>query len=358
MGLPFDACMIRRIALSLNRKVLAQPKVFPYDCVMALPSHLKSLQALELAARTGSFAAAAELLRITPAAVGQRVKVLEDYLGIALLERGRAGIRPTDELLRALPNLRQGFAALESASATLDMQRAQEIHVGAVPDFADLWLKPRLAAFRAAHPNVRFRVNGEGDAPLRLARVDCEIVFAPSGGGENEDVLFHDAILPIASPAIVARVTALGPDDPLEGFPLLHTDFYRDDPAVPNWPRWCAAHDVTRTAPERGPRFQRIAAVTAGITADAGIALCGIALLSDLAAAGRIKAAFPDQPAHRSAHVFLARYRADAANARILQRFRAWLAGEARATARWVDTVASGRDLQIRSQPKDKDHIG
>jgi hypothetical protein len=49
---------------------------------MGPPSHLKSLQALELAVRTGSFAAAADILAITPAAVGQRVKALEDYLGM------------------------------------------------------------------------------------------------------------------------------------------------------------------------------------------------------------------------------------------------------------------------------------
>lgn len=341
--------MISRIGGRLNRKLLAQPKVFPYNLRMVVPSHLKSLQALELAARTGSFAAAAELLGITPAAVGQRVKVLEDYLGIVLLERGRAGIRSTDELLQALPDLRQAFAALEAASAALDMQKAQEVHIAAVPDFADLWLKPRLAAFRAAHPHVRFRVNGEGDAPLRLTRVDCEIVFDAANTGENEDLLFRDVVLPIASPAIVARIAWLDRDVRLEGFPLLHTDFYRNDPAVPNWSRWCADQGERRTAPERGPRFQRIAGTMQALGADAGVALCGVALLPDVAAAGGIEAVFPDAVATPSSHAFVARYRSTPASARTLQRFRAWLIGEARATSRWVEGIAAGRDLQIRS---------
>ena len=43
-------------------------------------SYLKSLQAVDLALRTGSLAAAADALAITPAAVGQRIKALEDYL--------------------------------------------------------------------------------------------------------------------------------------------------------------------------------------------------------------------------------------------------------------------------------------
>ena len=61
-------------------------------------SHLKSLQALEIAVRLGSLKHAANVLAITPAAVGQRVKALEDYLGIDLLERGRSGLRPTPQL--------------------------------------------------------------------------------------------------------------------------------------------------------------------------------------------------------------------------------------------------------------------
>ena len=168
---------------------------------------------------------------------------------------------------------------------------------------------------------------------------------------ENEDALFRDVVLPIASPAITARIAALDDLARLEGFPLLHTDFYRDDPAVPTWPRWFAAQGEPRTAPDRGPRFQRIAAVTSALAADAGIALCGVALLSDAIGAGRIGAALPGTPAWLSGHAYIARYRANPANARTLQRFRAWLIGEARATARWVETVAAGRDLQLRTQP-------
>jgi LysR family glycine cleavage system transcriptional activator len=119
---------------------------------MAALSHLKSLQALELAARTGSFAAAAEHLAITPAAVGQRVKALEDYLGVTLLERGRSGISPTPELAKALPQLVAGFASLQEACAALDMARPQELHIAAPPDFAELWLAPKARRISRAPP--------------------------------------------------------------------------------------------------------------------------------------------------------------------------------------------------------------
>ena len=65
---------------------------------MAAVNHLRALQALELAIRKGSLKAAAVELSITPAALGQRIRALEDYLGFDLLVRGRSGIRPTKEL--------------------------------------------------------------------------------------------------------------------------------------------------------------------------------------------------------------------------------------------------------------------
>jgi LysR family glycine cleavage system transcriptional activator len=50
-------------------------------------SHLKSLQALEFALELGSLRAAGSVPRNTPAAVGQRIKALEDHLGVELMVR-------------------------------------------------------------------------------------------------------------------------------------------------------------------------------------------------------------------------------------------------------------------------------
>src|SRR5215469_5075525 len=144
---------------------------------MAL-SHLKSLHA------------AAQALWISPAAVGQRIKALEEYLGVDLVVRGRSGLRPTPELSGALEHLRAAFQELDTVSTMLNLQRGDEIHIAAVPDFADLWLKPRIASFRTAHPNVLFCINGEGDAPLRIGRLDCEITFGQQRAGANDEPLF------------------------------------------------------------------------------------------------------------------------------------------------------------------------
>src|SRR5580704_18455538 len=121
---------------------------------MMVVSHLRSFQALELALRTGSLKGAADLLGITPAAVGQRIKALEDYLGVDLVVRGRSGLRPTAELSGAVEHLRAAFEELETVAALLNLQRGDEIHIAATSDFVDLWLRPRLDSFREQHPQV------------------------------------------------------------------------------------------------------------------------------------------------------------------------------------------------------------
>ncbi|HEY0115948.1 MAG TPA: LysR substrate-binding domain-containing protein [Allosphingosinicella sp.] len=300
---------------------------------MLAPSHLKSLQALEMAVRTGSFTAAADRLAISPAAVGQRVKALEEYLGIELLVRGRAGIRPSPELTGALPHLAEAFGALELAVHELDLQRGQELHVAAASDFVELWLKPRLDAFRAAHPNILFCINGDGDAPMRLGKVDCEIAFGPLPEDPDSDLLFRDFIVPIGSPANVARTGDLPAERRLEGFPLLHLDLYKDDPAGLSWPAWCARNGIARTAPDRGMRFQRITAALDAVLASAGLSLCGVGMLLDRIASGSIGLPYPISTGHWSEHAYVARFRQDAALRPHVVRFREWLLRESRATA-------------------------
>lgn len=84
-------------------------------------THLRSLQALDLAIRAGSLKAAARELGVTPAAVGQRIRALEDYLGTDLLLRGRSGLTPTPELNLVLDDLKQAFDALERVTEALDL---------------------------------------------------------------------------------------------------------------------------------------------------------------------------------------------------------------------------------------------
>ncbi|MFK2890868.1 LysR substrate-binding domain-containing protein [Dyella flagellata] len=302
---------------------------------MAL-THLKSLQALELALRLGSLQAAARALWVTPAAVGQRIKALEEYLGIDLVVRGRQGLRPTPELSGAIEHLRAAFQELGTVDTMLNLQRGDEIHIAAIADFADLWLKPRIEDFKAAYPHVLFCINGEGDAPLRIGQIDCAISFGPQHTNATDDLLFGDFLLPISSPEIAHRIANLALRDCLEGWPLLHLDFYKEDPGAPNWSSWIKVQHLKRTEPNRGIRFQRISAALEAIRANAGFAICGLALLGEDIGDGSLNLPFPVSTGHWTTHVFQARFHPEALLRPQVTCFRHWLQGQATGTRDWL----------------------
>src|SRR5574343_1423184 len=82
---------------------------------MKSPVHLNALRAFEASARHQSFSAAAAELHVTPAAVGQLVRTLEDWLGTPLFVRSQSGkvrLIATEAAEQALPNIRAGFDRL------------------------------------------------------------------------------------------------------------------------------------------------------------------------------------------------------------------------------------------------------
>lgn len=164
---------------------------------MPRTTHLNSLQALELAIREGSLRAAAHRLGITPAAVGQRIRALEQFLDMDLVLRGRSGLRPTPALEAALEDLQTAFAALDRVSESLDFQRTAEIHIVADPDWSDLWLRPRLEQFQEEHPNIHLNVNGEGDVPMRLGAADVTIDRDPNGRARGGKFFITKSFCPL-----------------------------------------------------------------------------------------------------------------------------------------------------------------
>lgn len=288
-----------------------------------VPTYLKSLQALELAVRVGSLRAAAEQLSITPAAVGQRIKALEDYLGLDLLARGRSGIRPTRELSAAIAHISAAFRELETATSILEFQRVHEIHIVADTDWAELWLKPRLAEFNAENPNILFCINGIGDVPVRLGQADCEIWFGESRGGRDEEEMFRDYLLPIGSPENTRYVWATA--SRLEGFPLVHLDCYRADSAAIGWPEWVRKHGYRKTALERGIRYPNVVRALESIYADSGILICGLGLMDAGVRSGRLSLPFPVTQGAWTGHAYRVAFRESAARRTQVARFRSWL---------------------------------
>lgn len=124
---------------------------------------LNALRVLDAAARHLSFTRAADELAVTPAAVGQQIRALEDLLGVVLFRRTSKGLELTDEAGAGLESLRTGFLHFEDAVQAMQAGQSSHVYTIAAPrDFLAAWLAPRLAAFRAENPQVRYvLVDGE-----------------------------------------------------------------------------------------------------------------------------------------------------------------------------------------------------
>lgn len=325
---------------------------------MSAANHLRALQALELAVRGGSLKRAAEQLSITPAAVGQRIRALEDYLGLELLVRGRSGIQPTAQLRKAIEHLSSAFQHLDAVSSILDFQRVDEVHVVADTDWEQLWLRPRLPAFKRENPNILLCINGIGDVPMRLGQEDCRVWFGAPAPDANSAVLFADYLVPISSPENAARVARQPKQATLEGFPLLHLSKYAADPAAIDWPRWVERHGFRKVGADRGLRYRQLAHALEAVTSNAGLLLGGIALILDHLERGEITAVFPPQKGSWTQHAYQVSFRKHAARRSASQVFRAWLLQESAGTSRTLAAFAAGRRLRTAKPQREERPLG
>ncbi len=154
---------------------------------------LNALRVFDAAARHLSFTRAADELAVTPAAVGQQIRALEDLLGVVLFRRTPKGLELTEEAVTGLEALRSGFLHLEDAVQAMQAGQSSHVYTIAAPrDFFAVWLAPRLAGFRAANPEVRFSlVEGEG-ADFTEANLDLAVRWA-EGPGDLEGMVLGDA---------------------------------------------------------------------------------------------------------------------------------------------------------------------
>lgn len=169
-----------------------------------IPS-LNWLRVFEAAARTGSFARAAQALNMSPPAVSQQIKALEGALGRVLFDRGARSVTLTDAGKAFLPTVVRALHSVESASASLFGGRdSAPLTVQCSLLFGAGWLAPRLKRFSAANPDIRINlISAIQEEEFTAGKSDLRIVFGmPPGPFEVSDPLFGEEIYPVAMPEI------------------------------------------------------------------------------------------------------------------------------------------------------------
>jgi len=229
---------------------------------------IDGLQAFEASARLGSFERAADALNISASAVGKRIGTVEQLLGTPLFVRGAKSLQLTPVGKEYLEQVR---GALELLSAMplhqRAAQRSQRLRVLAPPTFARQILVPRLDSFGSAHPHVELELQLSIPhlADAGTAQADIEVRYGDVPADAPE-LLLREQVLPLAAPALLARLPPLREPADLKNAPLLRT------PLQP-WAPWFRAAGLDWPEPAQGPKL-----VDLGLTLEAAVSGQGVAL--------------------------------------------------------------------------------
>ena len=172
---------------------------------MALLPPLETLRVFEVACRHGSYSEAARELHVTHSAVSQRIRQLEEELGLTLFERQGNRMVPTSSGLRLQAGVKSAFSELSAALGSLHTRRSDvEITVSLLPVMAARWLVPRLPRFRARFPHINLHIKtGRSLANFKSDGVDIAIRFGTGDWkGLRAIKLLNEEFFPVCSPSL------------------------------------------------------------------------------------------------------------------------------------------------------------
>lgn len=297
-------------------------------------SNLKALQAFEAAARHQSYVGAAKELRVTPAAVGQLVRSLEQWLDKPVFQRHASGsqrLTPTSYAALALSDLSVGFDKLDSALRhlrTVDTNR--QLIVSMSQAFAAKWLMPRLERFTLAHPDIEVRLDicdrlvdlqhGEADVAIRC------------GDGEWPNLhtvkMLNEEVFPVCSPEYLRLKKPLNAPRDLLKAVLIHDAATKMYSVFPTWEQWLAKAGITLNTTHKGLAINSSGMVVQAAINGQGVALTRSVLVNDDLLSGKLIRLF-QEPSHPISWGYFLVYSAENANIEKVAAFKKWILKEA-----------------------------
>ncbi|RVD57092.1 LysR family transcriptional regulator [Mesorhizobium sp. M2D.F.Ca.ET.185.01.1.1] len=311
--------------------------------MVALPS-LRGLQAFEAAARTGSFAAAAEELSVSAAAVSQLIRTVEEQMGRKLFHRVNRRAVLTEAGVEMLPRLSMAFREIGSVARDVggDAFRPRLV-ISVPPSMAMGWLSERLAGFVAGHGAADISLRGDDDpVPFEHELIDIRLSYGPHYREHPTEEIVRDAVYPVCAPELLRK--AVPGSEPLAGLPLIHTDWGPTGASFPSWRNWFeAAGNGPGRAAQRG-----LSANSSRAALDLAISGLGVALAQGVYCAQALEDGRLVRPVARSLALrqqYCLTIPERSARRDIVTAFREWLIGEC---ASAVGSPALGAAAQRR----------
>ena len=265
-----------------------------------MPEHhrpsLDLIRGFEAAARHLSFTKAAEEMFVTQSAVSRQIKSLEDHLGVRLFRRMNRTLLLTEEGQTLYRTAALVLRLVDEAVVKLRSEPANRmLTVTTTVSFASLWLVPRLAGFRALHPEIDVRIAAD-DSVLQLERdnVDLAVRFCePKAAPQGALRLAREEVFPVCSPKLARdKKRPLKQPADLANHVLLHLDDAGARWPWLDWAQWFAAMKVPDLKPSGALRFSHYDQMIRAAIDGEGIALGRTPLVPRLIRAGQLVAPF------------------------------------------------------------------
>ena len=263
---------------------------------------LNMLRAFEAAGRLLSVTQAAHELSVTQSAVSHQIKALEEWLGVALVQRQGRGLALTTAGAAYLPGLTGALDLMAQATAGIERPtRRNTLAVNATSTFATQWLIPRLAAFCAQMPGLDVQlVTTVGHLDFEPADYDVSIRCFADGElaalqqrtpwrNISAGAFLPDVLTPVCSPALLVGAKAVQAPQDLARHTLLHS---RSTPLV--WQQWLREAGTQGIQPAGDLVFDHAHLSVQAAIQGLGVALGNPRFLGEALASGLLAMPFPE----------------------------------------------------------------
>jgi DNA-binding transcriptional LysR family regulator len=288
---------------------------------------MEALIAFESAARHQSFTRSADELALTPSAIGRQIAALEEYVGLPLFNRVKRRVSLTEVGEAYAKQVRENLDRIERDTLAVATRRGADgiLELAVIPTFATRWLIPRLPQFYAQHRHITLNLTTRAepflftDTPFSAA-----IHFGnPVWPGTVAHHLFGEEMVPVCHPQLLDGAATLAPAD-LARLPLIHQSARPD--AWRQWLMQAGAHDVDCMS---GQRYELFSMLVEAARAGLGVAL--VPRFFVLAELANNELVIPNGMSLRNDKGYYLVYPEAKQNAPLLQPFKDWLLGIARA---------------------------
>ncbi|MFL1423603.1 transcriptional regulator GcvA [Acinetobacter baumannii] len=300
---------------------------------MNKPIYLNALKAFEASARYKSFSEAAQELNVTPAAVGQLVRALEDYLGFPLFYRqskGKNRLITTEVAEMALPDIQAGFDKL-----TIGLEKLKQggsigvLTVTVSPAFAAKWLLPRIDQFQNKWPDLNVRLDMSlKNIDYMAHKIDIGVRYGAGKWADLEAIkIMDEEVYPVCSPTFLqSRGNGFNLKDLLKET-LIHDHSMVNHSDFPTWEKWLEIAGIKELQGKRNIQMNNSAAVLQTAMDGHGIALARSVMAQDDIRTGRLIRLFPNIN-YQSPLSYYIVYRHELSNLPRILAFKEWIIQE------------------------------